>query len=122
MQTAATIISIAEIWGWMGLAVAVVFLGFGIDRIDENARGSYVFRVLLVPAAVLIWPLVLWRWIVLESGRDDWVNRHRPPRRSHRWAALAFAVAIPAIIITGIAVKQTWPGDTAPIRLEAPAQ
>lgn len=122
MDTSATILDIATWWGWIGLAVAVTFLTIGIDRIDENARGAYVFRVLLVPAAILIWPLVLWRWIVLESGRDNWAKRHLPPRRSHGFAALAFAIAIPAIIITGVAIKQTWPADVAPVLLEAPAQ
>lgn len=120
MQTAATILSLLEIWSWIGAAVALVFLTIGIDRIDENARGAYVFRTLLVPAVILIWPLVLWRWAVLETGRDNWANRHRPPRRAHKGAALAFAVAIPAIIITGLAVKQTWPEAFEPVRLEAP--
>ena len=120
METAASIISIAEIWAWIGLAVATVFLTFGIDRIDENARGAYIFRPLLLPAVLLIWPLILWRWFVLETGRDDWAKRHRPPRRSHRWAALAFAMMIPAVIVTGLAVKQTWPEAFEPKRLEAP--
>ncbi|MEO1611077.1 MAG: hypothetical protein AAFU55_01780 [Pseudomonadota bacterium] len=120
MQTAATLIALAEIWAWIGVAVAAVFLTIGIDRIDENARGAYVFRPLLFPAVLLIWPLVLWRWAVLETGRDDWAKRHRPPRRSHKAAALAFAIAIPAIIVTGLAVKQTWPEAFEPVRLEAP--
>ncbi len=59
----------AEIWGWIGLAVAVPFLGFGIDRIDPAARGSYVFRVLVIPGVVLLWPIVLVRWAQLERRR-----------------------------------------------------
>ena len=120
METAASILDFAETWAWIGAAVAAIFLTIGIDRIDENARGAYVFRVLLVPAVILIWPLVLWRWFVLETGRDHWPSRHRPPRRSHKWAALAFAFAIPAVIVTGVAVKQTWPEAFEPQRLEAP--
>ncbi|MEM7524706.1 MAG: hypothetical protein AAF360_13290 [Pseudomonadota bacterium] len=120
MQAAALILDIATWWGWIGLAVALPFLAFGIDRIDENARGSYIFRPLLLPGVLIIWPLVLWRWLVLETGRDNWANRHRPPRRSHGIAAIAFAVAIPAIIITGLAVKQTWPEAFEPELLEAP--
>jgi hypothetical protein len=122
MHTAAALVDFAMWWCWIGLAVAVVFLTFGIDRVDQNARGAYVFRVLLLPATILIWPLVLWRWVVLETGRDNLANRHRPPRRSHGLAALAFAIAIPAIIITGVTIKQTWPGDMAPVQLGAPAQ
>ena len=120
MQTAATVLTIAEYWAWIGLIVAVPFLTIGMDRIDENARGAYIFRPLLLPAILLIWPLVLWRWLLLETKRDDWKNRHRPPRLSHRYAALAFAVMIPLTIATGLAVKQTWPEAFEPVLLEAP--
>ena len=120
MATAAFILDLAEIWAWAGAAVAVVFLGFGVDRIDENARGAYVFRPLLIPGVILIWPVVLWRWALLELGRDDWAKRHRPPRRAHRFAALLFALAIPAVIATGIMARQTWPATFEPVRLEAP--
>ncbi len=71
-------------------------------------------------AVILIWPLVLWRWAILEAGRDNWAKRHRPPRRAHRLAALLFALAIPAMIIVGLSVRQTWPGSFEPVRLEAP--
>ena len=120
METAASILSFVEIWAWIGLAVAGVFLTFGIDRVDENAAGAYIFRVLLLPAILMIWPLVLWRWFVLETGLDDWAKRHRPPRRAHRVAALAFALTIPAVIAVGLAVKQTWPDAYEPMLLEAP--
>ena len=85
-----------------------------MDRIDEDARGAYVYRPLLLLGAVLIWPLVLWRWVVLETGKDKWPQRHRPPRKSHGVAALALAICIPVIILTGVAVKQVWPADVAP--------
>ena len=120
METATALVDFAEIYGWIGLAVAVPFLLFGMDRFDEDARGAYMYRPLLLPGAVLIWPIVLWRWVVIETGRDKWPLRHRPPRKSHGIAALALAICIPAIIITGIAVKQVWPADVAPQQLEAP--
>ncbi|MEM7547388.1 MAG: hypothetical protein AAF367_17805 [Pseudomonadota bacterium] len=122
METATTILDVATWWGWIGLAVAAVFLTIGIDRIDENARGAYVFRPLLLPAVILIWPLVLWRWIVLETGRDHWPNRHRPPRRAHRYVALVFAIMMPAVILTGIAIKQTWPEGFTPVQLSEPGE
>lgn len=120
METAAAALAFAEIWLWAGVVVAAPFLIFGIDRIDENARGAYVFRPLLLPAILLIWPLVAWRWLTLELKRDDWKGRHRPPRRSHRYAAVAFAVMIPLTIAAGLAVKQTWPEAFEPVLLEAP--
>jgi hypothetical protein len=120
MQTASMIVSAVEWWGMIGLAVAALFLTIGIDRVDENARGSYIFRPLLLPGIILIWPVVLWRWFVLETGRDQWPLRHRPPRLSHRYAAFALAISIPLIIATGVTIKQTWPADIAPIQIEAP--
>lgn len=120
METASAILNFAQWWGWIGFAVAIPFLLFGIDRIDENARGAYIMRPLLLPAILLIWPLVLWRWAVLELGVDRWPNRHRPPRRSHGAAAIAFAVAIPVIILLGLSIKQVWPGDFVPQQISAP--
>lgn len=58
------------IWAGIGLAVAVVFLLFGFDRIDPGAHEAYAVRPLLIPGLMLLWPLVIWRWIILsKAGR-----------------------------------------------------
>jgi hypothetical protein len=54
------------IWGLVGLLVAVGFLVLGFDKVDEAAHGAYAVRPLLVPGLVLLWPLVIWRWIALS--------------------------------------------------------
>ena len=72
---AATIVNIGMLYGAAGLAVAAVFLLWGIDRIDPASEGSYAFRPLLVPGIVLLWPAVLLRWAWLE--RWAWLGRHR---------------------------------------------
>jgi len=61
--------------------------------------------------------LVLWRWFILETNRDAWRNRHETKRHSHFWVALIFAIAIPAVIITGLSIRQTWPTDFEPQKL-----
>ncbi len=122
METAALLVDLARLWLWAGAATALPFLLWGIDRVEPNARGSYAFRPLLLPAILLIWPLVLWRWLVLEAGQDDWSKRHRPPRRSHALAALLFAVAIPLLIGTGLTIRQAWPEGAPPVLLEPPAK
>ena len=66
---AATIVNIVMLYGAAGLAVAAVFLLWGIDRIDPTATGAYAFRPLLIPGVVLLWPTVLLRWA--------WLERHR---------------------------------------------
>ncbi len=120
MNQAELILLMAKIWTITGALVAVPFLTFGMDRIDEDAHGAYVFRPLLVPGILLIWPFVLWRWYVLAWDKDAWPRRYRPRREAHKWIALIMPIAIVGIIVVGLSVRQTWPADVAPVRLSAP--
>lgn len=54
-----------------GAAVALIFVLYGIDRIDPAAKGAYAVRPLLVPGLVILWPLVLVRWVALARQKDD---------------------------------------------------
>ena len=69
MPTPELIVYLVEIYLGTGLAVAAVFIVFGIERVEPYARGSLGFRPLLIPGLTLLWPLVLWRWWVLATGR-----------------------------------------------------
>ncbi|MDJ0612659.1 MAG: hypothetical protein QNJ29_03220 [Rhizobiaceae bacterium] len=117
MNTAEIILSIVNIWIMIGGVIAFVFLLFGIDRIDEDARGAYVFRPLLIPGILLIWPMVLWRWLRLEMGTENWARRHKPPRKLHFWVAILFAISIPLIMLLGWSARQTWPESFEPQRI-----
>lgn len=64
----AELLAAAQIYGWIGLAVAIVFLTVGVGRVDESARGAYAARVLLLPSVALLWPVVLLRWAQIELG------------------------------------------------------
>lgn len=118
MQIASTIIDLAWAWGIAGAVTAAAFLTIGMGRIDEDARGAWIFRPLIAPGVMLLWPLVLWRWWVLETGRDDWRLRHAPPRRAHGRLWLAFAILIPLVFATALAVRQDWPAGIEPQRLD----
>lgn len=120
MNTAEALFFAVRLWLSIGAFVAAVFLTVGIDRVDEDARGAYVFRPLLVPGILLIWPLVVWRWGVLEMGRDRWAARYAPPRATHLAAALLMAGAMVVAIWLGLSSRQDWPADIAPERLSAP--
>lgn len=58
----------ASVYGAIGAAVALAFLLYGIDRVDAAAHGAYAVRPLLVPGLVILWPIVLWRWIALARA------------------------------------------------------
>jgi len=64
MDIANALVFFAELYLWAGAAVAAAFLLWGVDRFDASARGAYLFRLLVLPGVVGLWPLVLWRWAV----------------------------------------------------------
>lgn len=117
---AADLLQIAEIYAWAGAAVAALFLVWGIGRVEPNAAGAFVFRPLLIPGIVLIWPLVVWRWWVLARGWDE-AKRHRPPRRVQHAVALGLAFAIPLILMGALLIRQDRTLDRPAVMLEAPS-
>lgn len=119
MNAAETLLNLATLWGAIGGLVALSFLAFGIDRLDEDAREAYVFRPLLIPGILLLWPLVLWRWYSLAQGREVWARRYKPRRHRHRLLAYTMPVAIVFVIAAGLSVRQDWPAHIAPEQLSA---
>mgnify|MGYP001794007331 CR=1 FL=1 len=117
MDVAQALVMAMQTWGIIGAVVAAVFLTIGIDRIDEAARGAYIFRPLLIPGVLLIWPIVLWRWWQIETERAAWADRYRPVRASYGLAVIAMSSGIVVIVIAGLSVRQTWPADIAPVQL-----
>jgi hypothetical protein len=64
-----------------GLVFAIPFALAGAGRIDPHAsHGSWGFRVLIIPGAAALWPLLLRRWLK---------GIHEPPteRNAHRLTA-----------------------------------
>jgi hypothetical protein len=68
------------VYAGLGLLFAVPFALRGVERIDPAAKGaSWGFRLIVVPGAVALWPLLLGRWL-----------RGAPPpveKNAHRVAA-----------------------------------
>jgi hypothetical protein len=120
MNQAELILFLVKAWGVTGALVAVPFLTFGIDQLDEDARGAYVFRPLLIPGILVIWPFILWRWYVLAAGKEEWARRYKPRRASHQWFGFVMPIVILTIIIVGLSIRQTWPTDIAPVQLSTP--
>jgi len=114
---AATLVLLGKIWLWAGAAVAAVFLTFGLDRIDEDAQEAYVFRPLLIPGVLMIWPLVLWRWWHIERHGDITMARYSPVRSAHTAAVIAMSIAIILVLSFGWNARQDWPGDVSPVQM-----
>jgi hypothetical protein len=77
---AETLVLLVEIYFGVGLLFAILFAWRGAAAIDPAARGATIgFRLLIVPASALLWPLLLRRW----------VRRAPPPleHNAHRDAA-----------------------------------
>lgn len=111
-DAAQTLIAGAQLWLGVGAVVAAAFLVAGIDRVEPNAKGGYVFRVLIAPGLCLLWPIVLLRWRLAASGRENWRDRHSPQRRAIGWMGFVFAGLIALILTTAFVVR---PDGTAPV-------
>ena len=56
--------TIVVTWLAAGLLVAVPFLAFAVRRVVDGAAGSsLMFRLMMLPATALLWPVVLHRWL-----------------------------------------------------------
>lgn len=67
---AMSILLIAKGYLAVGALVALLFALFGVARVDAGAKGSWpLFRLLVIPGATLLWPLVLVRWFSALRGR-----------------------------------------------------
>jgi len=48
----------------VGLLFAIAFVWKGVGRIDPDAaKGTFGFRLLILPGCTLLWPILLRRWI-----------------------------------------------------------
>lgn len=56
-------------YGAVGAVVAALFLFIGFGRVDEASHGAWTVRPVLFPGMMILWPVVLVRWIMLERQR-----------------------------------------------------
>lgn len=68
---------------YAGLIFSVLFVLFGVQRVDPDARGwkNIGFRLIIIPGMCVFWPLFAVRWVR---------GKRRPTERTaHRIAAKA---------------------------------
>jgi membrane protein implicated in regulation of membrane protease activity len=79
---AAVFLLVLAIYLGAGLLFAVAFVLFGVKQIDPHAmRGSWGFRMLIIPGTTALWPLLLRRWV---SGFKEPPAEGTPHRRAAR--------------------------------------
>jgi len=56
----------------LGFLFAIAFVIKGAAAIDEGARGgSTGFKLIIIPGAILLWPLLLKKWLTSNSSQHD---------------------------------------------------
>ena len=75
MALANLIVLILGAWFGVGVIIAVLFLAFGVNRVDAAAKGaSLFFRPMIFLGCVMLWPAVLIRWLsgvkINEANED----------------------------------------------------
>ena len=64
MRAAEFLVEVAAAYGLVGVVFALAFVTRGIERIDPVAKHAPVgFRLIAMPGAAALWPLLLARWI-----------------------------------------------------------
>lgn len=87
-----------------GAIFAIAFHARGMARLDDAARdGSAGFRVLVTPGIVLLWPVLLRRWMsgpapVRSSGP-------RTLRAAHRVLVQALAMLLPLLVAAALLAR-----------------
>ena len=70
------ILRIAGLYIILGLFFGLPFAARGAARIDGNAReGSWGFRLLILPGAIALWPLLAMRWLRSSAARGAGLTR-----------------------------------------------
>lgn len=67
MALAETIVAALAIYFGAGAVVALLFLVFGVAKLDDSAKGASIFfRPMVFLGCIALWPFIAIRWI---SGR-----------------------------------------------------
>ncbi len=72
MRLEETLLALILLYLTSGLLFGVVFVTVGVSRLDAAARGtSIMFRVLILPGTMALWPLLAGRWLKTYRHRGN---------------------------------------------------
>lgn len=61
----------------IGLVFSFLFAFNGVKKIDPNAREATIgFKLLVIPGAIALWPLLTLRWLKGQTGPPTEKNAH----------------------------------------------
>lgn len=64
MAFAAAFVWLGTAYAACGVLFAIAFVMKGVERVDSQAHGAPLgFRLLILPGAAALWPLLLRRWM-----------------------------------------------------------
>jgi hypothetical protein len=121
---AGRVLGVVGVYLAIGTVATAAIQWRGLSRIDPATRGSgAVFRLLVTPGLLALWPLALlsWRRAVrgeVPSGRADSPVSPQALRSAHRWAWGILAVLVPATLLYLVALR---PAQVRPTTLPHPA-
>lgn len=71
VEVANTVLQIAAAYLAIGLVFAVLFVAFGLRRVDPAAaEGPLRFKLLIAPGVVLLWPVMLVLWLIGRRAEE----------------------------------------------------
>lgn len=77
MGTADFILLAVATYSLLGAVFGVFFVTSGVGRVDHAAIGApWAFRLLILPGAAALWPLMLVKWIHAARSAPD--GEHTP--------------------------------------------
>lgn len=67
----------------LGFGFAVAFVCLGAGRVDPHAKtGTWGFRLIIIPGAAALWPLLLNRWLRGVREPPEQCDPHRRVARA----------------------------------------
>ncbi len=95
------VLTILGVYLAVGAAFAAAFVWRGAGRLDANARGaSWGFRILILPGAAALWPILLAAWARRRVPCGDAAIRDtRPHRRAHLMVWTVLPVLVTAMVL-----------------------
>lgn len=77
-MAAAAFLILVAVYLTCGLLVAIPFVLMGVGKIDPHAaHASWGFRLLILPGAMVFWPMLLRRWVRGVRSPPEEGNAHR---------------------------------------------